>query len=411
MEQPLDTTQLDTIALPALGQRLHDVRKRRGLTQEEAAAAIGVARTTMVAIEKGERRIRATELLKLAHAYGQSVNDLLRDRPQLPAFAPQFRSQRVKWLEESGAFDASVAEFEALCRDYLELEQLAGALQVRQAPPEYPLRGIDVERLAQSVAQSERARLGLGDAPLPLLRTLLETEVGLRIFYMELNPAGKLAGLYAYAPDLGGSIAVNCLHPEERRRWTLAHAYAHFLVDRQRAEVLPEALVRYSDSERFAEAFARSFLLPESSVVRRFHQARANNKQFTLAELFLLAHDYGASLEAMTLRLEELRLLQPGLWDKLKAGGLRVREVQRELGLPAIPGASDLLPRHYQQLAFAALEQALITEGQFAHFLRADRITARQRVEALRETLDEAACFADIADFPAPTIQEDLAIA
>jgi Zn-dependent peptidase ImmA (M78 family)/DNA-binding XRE family transcriptional regulator len=391
-----------------MGKRLYEVRKRRGLTQEEAATAIGVARTTMVAIEKGERRIHAAELLKLAIAYGQSVNDLLRDRPQLPAFAPQFRSQRVNWPEDSAVFDASIAEFEALCQDYLELEQLAGAPQVRQAPPEYPLRGIDVERLAQSAAQSERARLNLGDAPLPLLRTLLETEVGLRIFYMELKPSGKLAGLYAYSPDLGGCIAVNRLHPEERRRWTLAHEFAHFLVDRRRAEVLPAALVRYSDSERFADAFARNFLLPESSVVRRFHQARANNKQFTLAELFLLAHDYGVSLEAMTLRLEELRLLQPGLWDKLKAGGLRVREAQRELGLPAIPGASDLLPRHYQQLAFAALEEALITEGQFAHFLRVDRMTARQRMEALRETLDEAAFFADIAEFPAPAVQEGI---
>ena len=405
----MDTTQLNAIAPQALGQRLYEARKRRGLTQEEAAAAIGVARTTMVAIEKGERRIRAAELLKLAQVYGQSVNDLLRDRPQLAAFAPQFRSQRVNWPEESASFDASIAEFEALCQDFLELEQLVGAPQMHQAPPEYPLRGGDVERMAQSVAQSERARLNLGDAPLPLLRTLLENEVGLRIFYMELQPAGKLAGLYAYTPDLGGCIAVNRLHPEERRRWTLAHEYAHFLVERQRAAVLPEALGRRSDSERFADAFARSFLLPESSVVRRFHQARANNRQFTLAELFLLAHDYGVSLEAMTLRLEELRLLQPGLWSRLKAGGIRVREVQRELGLPAIPGASDLLPRHYQQLAFAALEEALITEGQFAHFLRIDRLTARQRMETLRATLDEAAIFADIAEFPVSALQEGLA--
>ena len=176
----MDTTQLNAIAPQALGQRLYEARKRRGLTQEEAAAAIGVARTTMVAIEKGERRIRAAELLKLAQVYGQSVNDLLRDRPQLAAFAPQFRSQRVNWPEESASFDASIAEFEALCQDFLELEQLVGAPQMHQAPPEYPLRGGDVERMAQSVAQSERARLNLGDAPLPLLRQAREADRAVR---------------------------------------------------------------------------------------------------------------------------------------------------------------------------------------------------------------------------------------
>lgn len=84
----MDATQLTAISPHALGQRLQAARKRRGLTQEEAASAIGVARTTMVAIEKGERRIRANELLQLAQVYGQSVNDLLRDRPQLAPFAP-----------------------------------------------------------------------------------------------------------------------------------------------------------------------------------------------------------------------------------------------------------------------------------------------------------------------------------
>lgn len=397
----MDTNQLNAVDLRAVGQRLQDARKRRGLSQEEAANAIGVARTTMVAIEKGERRIRAAELLQLAQAYGQSVNDLLRDRPQLAAFAPQFRSQRANWPGDAGVIDESIAEFEGLCRDYLELEQLAGAPLLHHAPPEYSLGAIGVERLAQSAAQSERARLGLGDAPIPLLRTILETEVGLRIFYMDLKPAGALAGLYAYSPDLGGCIAVNRLHPEERRRWTLAHEYAHFLVDRQRADVLADAIVRRSDSERFADAFARSFLLPESGIVRRFHQARANNKPFTLAELFLLAHDYGVSVEAMTLRLEELRLLQPGLWNKLKAGGLKVRDAQRELGLPPLPGNDDLLPRHYQHLALEALERGMITEGQFAHFLRVDRLAARQRLESLRQTLDEAAFFINIAEFPA----------
>lgn len=288
----------------------------------------------MIAIEKGERRVRAGELLQLAQVYGQSVNDLLRDRPQLLPFAPQFRSQRIQWPEASTVFDASIREFETLCQDYLELEQLVNAPVARYEPAEVQLGRTDANALAESVAQHERSRLNLGDAPIALLRILLENGIGLRIFYMELKPSGSLAGLYAYSPELGGCIAVNRQHPEERRRWTMVHEYGHFLADRQRADALPDHGSRRAEEERFADAFARNFLLPKNGVVRRFQQLRATDKQFTFADLLVLAHDYGVSVEAMALRLEEVRLLQPGTADKIKAGNHKILPPVVERVLP-----------------------------------------------------------------------------
>jgi DNA-binding XRE family transcriptional regulator len=44
------------ISSQQLGERLADARKRAKLNQADVADAIGVARTTLVAIEKGERR-------------------------------------------------------------------------------------------------------------------------------------------------------------------------------------------------------------------------------------------------------------------------------------------------------------------------------------------------------------------
>jgi len=55
----VDTNILDTIDPRRLGAELQQARKQRGLTQEEAAGIIDVARTTIVAIEKGGRRLRA----------------------------------------------------------------------------------------------------------------------------------------------------------------------------------------------------------------------------------------------------------------------------------------------------------------------------------------------------------------
>jgi transcriptional regulator with XRE-family HTH domain len=54
-----------------MGRRLQAARKARGLTQQEVADRIGVARTTLVAIEKGERRVQPDEIVQLASLYGR----------------------------------------------------------------------------------------------------------------------------------------------------------------------------------------------------------------------------------------------------------------------------------------------------------------------------------------------------
>ena len=55
-----------------VGERLRNARESARITQAESAKSIGVARTTIVAVEKGERRVRTNELQKLASLYGTS---------------------------------------------------------------------------------------------------------------------------------------------------------------------------------------------------------------------------------------------------------------------------------------------------------------------------------------------------
>ena len=55
-----------TVDIIELGIELQAARKQAGLTQEQAALIIGVARTTMTAIESGERRIKEGELIKVS---------------------------------------------------------------------------------------------------------------------------------------------------------------------------------------------------------------------------------------------------------------------------------------------------------------------------------------------------------
>lgn len=46
-----------------------------------------------------------------------------------------------------------------------------------------------------------------------------------------------------------------------------------------------------------------------------------------------------------------------------------------------------MLPLRYQLLAAEAFQKAQITEGQFAHFLRLDRLGARQLYQSLSRNL------------------------
>ena len=55
-----------SLTAEGIGELLRDARENAKMTQAAAAAALNVARTTLVAIEQGQRRARVDELQKLA---------------------------------------------------------------------------------------------------------------------------------------------------------------------------------------------------------------------------------------------------------------------------------------------------------------------------------------------------------
>ncbi|MDM9380073.1 ImmA/IrrE family metallo-endopeptidase [Chlorogloeopsis sp. ULAP01] len=378
------TNILDNIDLRVLGELLQQARKKCGMTQSDAAKVIDAARTTMVAIEKGERRIKPTELIKLARAYGRSVSDFVRPRPVIQPFEVQFRAAYQRSEEEEVQIEPAILRLEELCRNYLELEEIMDAPLPQNYPCEYEVTNMPIRAAAESIAVAERQRLGLGDGPIPRLRDILEQDVGLRIFYLEMPQ--KYSEVYSYDERLGGCMAINANHPEERRRWSLAHGYLHFLAHRRKPVFHFEGQYqRVPESERLADTFPKYFLMPTSGLLKRFNDMYRMHGKFTPTNLFTLAHYYGVSVEALVYRLEEMELLPSGTWHRLRDRGLKVRKVQQELGLKEIPQHTDMTPLHYQHLAIEALDQGLITEGRFADFLSVDRLEARRIAEALRE--------------------------
>lgn len=381
---------LDKLDMRKLGRELQLARTKRGLTQADAAQILDVARTTITAIEKGERRLKADELIKLARAYGRQVTDFVRQRPQIEPFQIQFRGPYLRDEDEDSEISKYIDQLEEFSRDYLELEQITNSPLVKKYPNEYTIDGIRVDFAAEDVANQERKRLGLGDGPIPSLRDILEQDVGLRIFYLPIKPS-KYSAMYLYDHELGGCIGINLLHPEERRRWSLAHDYGHFLAHRYKPTMFViNNYQRVPQSEQFADYFAACFLMPNSGLTMRFNDLRKTKEKIVVADLCMLANFYGVSVEALTLRLEDLKLIPTGIWDKLQQGGFKVREAQAQLGLGEISGQDSQLPIRYQNLAVLAFEQGLITEGQFSHYLRTDRLSARSIAENLRRQRSQA---------------------
>ena len=367
---------LDTVDPRALGARLREAREAQGWRQQEVADRLGVARTTMVAMEKGERRLKPDELIALAALYGRDVSQFLQRGASSEGFAAQLRG-----AVPLGAHDIdllpSIEELQRLCEGYARLEEICLAPLRRRYPPEYDLQGVDPGIAAEDMAAIERRRLDLGEGPLVNLREILEADVGLRIFQLELP--SKVAGMFAFTESLGGCIAINLRHPMERRRVSLAHEYGHFLTARHRPEItLEERYERRPAGERFAEAFVRAFLMPAAGLRHRYLELeRERPRGITHGDLCRLAHFYAVSVETMTRRLEELRLIPAGPWDRLRQERFRVQL----LGLGSMHIDDEALPSRYIALAVEAWQRGELSEGQLAGFLQTDRLGARERVQ------------------------------
>src|SRR5437660_1082971 len=148
-----------------LAQRLRDARRQAGLTQEVVAEGLGIPRTSVVAIERGERRVQPAELVRLSELYGRQVHELLRAPVGVHDFAAQFRVA-LQRSPDSQSLDEAVRALQELTEDYLALEALTGSVLPRHYPSPYAIDTSRPEQSADDIATRERGRLGLGDGPL-----------------------------------------------------------------------------------------------------------------------------------------------------------------------------------------------------------------------------------------------------
>lgn len=374
---------------PAIGDRIAKARDSIGLTQEQVAQRLGFARTTQVAIEQGRRRVSAQELYVFSRVLGRPLDYFLGVgawgdldfRPLLRRFGELAEGEGGPTPESR-----ALIEFEALCRDYLELETM-NELPAKVLPdlgmPD--LQGIgDAERLAGAV----RGLLGVADeAPLRDLRDLLEETLAVRTFV--LDRAGTLSGASIHHPNVGGCVLVT-RNFVAHNRYTLAHELAHLLAHRDRdghVDLAP-APGKKPPEERFADAFAAALLMPSRGVRERFTSVRQADQELSDVDLLYLARTFGVSVPAMAYRLQNLRLVAPSLRERLlaahEASPVGPEQRARDAGIDGpYPDRHQwaALPERYVFLAMRAYRNERISTGRLAELLRLDRDAALEKFE------------------------------
>jgi Zn-dependent peptidase ImmA (M78 family)/DNA-binding XRE family transcriptional regulator len=384
-------SMFDHLSDQEVGRRLRTARETKKLTQEDAAERLNMSRTTVVAIEKGDRRARIDEVRAFSQLYGTSMNALLRDEAVHVDLAPKFRKHFGKHEDEVEHAAKILSE---LAQAEVELETLLGIQRIPNYPPERPILPGDVRTQAENDATELRQWLGLGLSPISDIVTLLELELGVRVYIRRLDAA--ISGLFAYDDQLGACILLNANHPRERRTLTAAHEIGHLVSTRRQPEVLTEERGDNSREERYATTFSSAFLMPARAVMQKFKEVTAGSEKLTRRHIIILAHVFGASREAVVRRLEDLRLTSKGTWDWfVHYGNITDEQVRQVLGDLARSDEGKVDANRPTSLRLALLadeaaRQGLLSEGQLARMLHLDRIEVRKMLDGLQTEGSEA---------------------
>lgn len=376
---------LNDLTAQEIGRRLRLAREHAKIRQNDAAQVIGMSRPTLVSIEKGDRRVRIQEIQTLANHYGISVNALLRREAVHTDLVPRFR--RLHETEDDHINEA-VELLNNLVKAEVELENILGIEQHKNYPPEKGINSGNVVHLAEQHAQELRDWLGIGSGPVADIFSLIELDLGIRLYQRRLAP--KVSGLFTFASDIGACILLNANHPLERRTQSAAHELGHFIGTRHSPEVLEQDERFLSREERYANAFGHAFLTPKKSFEEAFRQLTAGSDRLTRRHVIILAHQYHISREACVRRLEDLGLIKKGIWAWFEAnGGISNAQAREVLGQTAIKpdsakdDANQPVSHRMALMAYASWKHELMSEGQLVELLKIPRLELRSMLDQI----------------------------
>jgi transcriptional regulator with XRE-family HTH domain len=385
-----------------LATNLRKARENRGLSQAAVAKKLRLSRTLIAQIELANRPVTADELGKFAELYEVPAVDLAGTRVAIddPVTVTLLNLAPALIKEFDGQSRIHGVLGELMATAHLErlLERPA-----RTGPPAYPLPSprtlADAIRQGGEVAEQERQRLGVRDAPLPALADLCAAQ-GVPVFALQLPDT--LSGLFIAHESVGRAIVVNLADGDVDQRLAIAHSYAHAVCE-------PMGTIRVCTKananeliERRAAAFAAALLLPASGLVetvrglgkgqgsrqvqwvfdaatersmRAEERSTPGSQVITYLDVAWIARRFGTAYRLTVSRLlahgliseaDGTRLSKPRLVE-LAGDWLSLFNSRAEAPHPAyaISVLSDL-NAEFAQMAVEAYRRGLITKGELA---------------------------------------------
>lgn len=244
-----------------IGGRIKAKREELGFSQEAVTRLLGFKdRQTLSAIETGERRVSAEELLRFSEVLSAPL-DYFTD-PFLLAGEGRF-SWRLKGDQPDRigalAYEAAAGPIIGLYRKLsFDLERRRPLLR-----PSLPLTKASSFEEASAAGERFAAELKLGDAPARRLAEVMEHELG--ILVLMVDPISTVSGAACRLPELD-AVLINRNEVPGRRHFDLAHELFHILT----WEAMPpeqfeeEAPAKKSRVEQLADSFASALLMPRA---------------------------------------------------------------------------------------------------------------------------------------------------
>jgi Zn-dependent peptidase ImmA (M78 family)/transcriptional regulator with XRE-family HTH domain len=327
-----------------IGDRIRQIRERQGLSQDIMAKWLGVSRSMLVLLESGDSQPGLAVLEKLAYRLGCDLRTLVSGPAEIDSTLVMLRADPA--LEGDVEAYESIQKCLRIGEEVAHLESLLGIDRAGDSHVRYPAAApsskMDAVRQGERAAASERRRMGLGEAPIDNMVSLLEGE---GICTSQTPLSGHISGVSILSIH-GVFVFVNGSQPVARRRFSFAHEYAHVILDLRDESRVVVSLESESNLllEVRANAFAAAFLAPDTgcrTLLQESGKGRPSRVEYSSFgggdrvlvnernvaseqsiqpyDILLLARHFGVSPDVAAFRLSNLGFLDDEERDRFLA--------------------------------------------------------------------------------------------
>lgn len=342
-----------------IGARIKALREQRKLSQETLTEQFGFKdRQTLSAIETGERKVAADELLRAVQIFGVSL-DYFTDPFMLAG------EGRFSW-RQTGVDGDRLRGYEEAAGRFIAAFRTLGHQVGHQPPLIRPTLNLTKKSsYVDAIAAGERfaSEFGLGDIPARQLADVMAEKLG--ILVLMVDPIEGVSGAACQLPELD-VVLINRNEIAGRRHFDLAHELFHILTwEKMPPEHVEEVMpAKRSWVEKLADNFASALLMP-AAVLDRFGDWGALTEKALTTQLNDVAEELLVTAQALRWRLFNMGRLSRTQNDTITDDSVRNNGRSKAAKQAPLP----LFSKPFVQIIATALDEGKTSMRRIASIL------------------------------------------